>query len=103
MCICLLCLFETPRWLVFHGKEDKARRVMKKIRSDDKVEEELKDIINDYELTSKNSIGTWFNILLYILWTYQVAKLHEWKCIKLFIEVPARFTISYLSLIMFVW
>ncbi|XP_065903148.1 proton myo-inositol cotransporter hmit-1.3-like [Dysidea avara] len=58
MCVCLLFLFETPRWLVFHGKVDKAREVMRKIRSDDMVEEELNDIVNDYELTSKNAIGT---------------------------------------------
>ena len=57
MCIGLLFLFETPRWLVFHGKVDKAREVMKKIRSDDMVEEELGDIVNDYELTSKNVLG----------------------------------------------
>jgi len=58
MCVCLLFLFETPRWLVFHGKVDKAREVMMKIRSsDDMVEEELSDIVNDYELTSKNAAG----------------------------------------------
>ena len=57
MCVCLLFLFETPRWLVFHGKVDKAREVMRKIRSDDVVEEELGDIVNDYELTSKNVLG----------------------------------------------
>jgi len=57
MCICLCFLFETPRWLVFHGEVDKARQVMRKIRSDDMAEEELGDIVNDYELTSKNSIG----------------------------------------------
>ncbi|XP_065903156.1 proton myo-inositol cotransporter hmit-1.1-like isoform X2 [Dysidea avara] len=58
MCICLWFLFETPRWLVFHGKVDKAREVMRKIRSDDVVEKELGDIVNDYELTSKHAIGT---------------------------------------------
>ena len=57
MCICLLFLFETPRWLVFHGKVDKAREVMRKIRSHDMVEKELSDIVNDYEMTSKNAIG----------------------------------------------
>jgi len=57
MVIGLLFLFETPRWLVFHGKVDKARKVMRKIRSDDVAEEELGDIVNDYELTSKNVFG----------------------------------------------
>jgi len=57
MCACLWFLFETPRWLVFHDKVDKARQVMMKIRSDDVVEEELSDIVNDYEVTSKNVIG----------------------------------------------
>ena len=57
MCVCLLFLFETPRWLVFHGKVDKAREVMRKIRSDDMIEEELSDIVNDYKLTTKNALG----------------------------------------------
>jgi len=57
MFVCLVFLFETPRWLVFHGKVNKAREVMRKIRSDDMVEEELGDIVNDYELTSKNALG----------------------------------------------
>jgi len=57
MCIGLLFLFETPRWLVFHCKVDKAWEVMRKIRNDDMVEKELSDIVNDYEVTSKNILG----------------------------------------------
>ena len=57
MCVCLLFLFETPRWLVFHGKVDKAREVTRKICSDDMIEEELSDIVNDYELKSKNVLS----------------------------------------------
>jgi len=74
MCFCLLFLFETPRWLVFHGKVDKAREVMRKIRSDDMVEEELSDIVNDYELTSKNTLGK-KRSLYYLRWDLLAANL----------------------------
>ena len=57
MCCGLWFLFETPRWLVFHGKSDKARKVMEKIRSGSTVEEELLNIQKDYELHVKNALG----------------------------------------------
>ena len=57
MCGGLWFLFETPRWLVFHGKLEKARKVMEKIRSGSAVEEELLNIQKDYELHLKNTIG----------------------------------------------
>ena len=57
MCCGLWFLFETPRWLVFHGKSDKARKVMEKIRSGSAVEEELLNIQKDYELHVKNALG----------------------------------------------
>ena len=53
ICIFLLFLFETPRWLVFHGKVVKADEDS---YSDDVVEEELSDIVNVYEVTSKNVV-----------------------------------------------
>jgi len=56
MCFGLWFLFETPRWLVFHGKLDKAHKVMKKIRIESAVEEELSSIQKDYE-SNLNSIG----------------------------------------------
>ena len=40
---------ESPRWLVFHGQTEKARRVLHKVRQADEVEPELNDIIQDYE------------------------------------------------------
>ena len=57
MCCGLWFLFETPRWLVFHGRLEQARKVMGKIRIGNAVEEELQDIQNDYELHLKNTIG----------------------------------------------
>ena len=57
MCGGLCFLFETPRWLVFHGNLQKARRVMEKIRISNEVEEELLNIQKDYELHSKNKMG----------------------------------------------
>lgn len=57
MCFGLWFLFETPRWLVFHGKSEKARKAMEKIRTGSAIDEELFNIQEDYELSLKNSIG----------------------------------------------
>ena len=57
MCGGLCFLFETPRWLVFHGKLEKAHKVMEKIRTGSAVEEELLNIQKDYELHLKNAMG----------------------------------------------
>ena len=58
--IAALCfLFETPRWLVYHGKAEKARSVMKKIRSSEYVEKELNEIITDYEDNRKRKLGVY--------------------------------------------
>ena len=57
MCCGLWFLFETPRWLVFHGRLELARKVMGKIRIGNAGEEELQDIQNDHELHLKNAIG----------------------------------------------
>ena len=57
MCCGLWFLFETPRWLVFHGKLEKAHNVMKKIRNEDAIEKEMQEIVKDYEFNSKNKLG----------------------------------------------
>ena len=59
LCMCggLWFLFETPRWLVFHGKLEKAHKVMEKIRIGSAAEEELLNIQKDYELHLKSTIG----------------------------------------------
>ena len=54
MCCGLWFLFETPRWLVFHGRLEKARKVMETIRISNMVEGELCDIQKDY---SKRTTG----------------------------------------------
>ena len=63
MCGGLWFLFETPRWLVFHGKLDRAHEVMKKIHNEDVIEEELQDIVNEYEVTSKIAVGMYVAII----------------------------------------
>ena len=57
MCCGLWFLFETPRWLVLHGRLEKARKVMETIRISNMVEGELCDIQKDYELNSKRTTG----------------------------------------------
>ena len=57
MCCGLWFLFETPRWLVFHGRLERARKVMRKIRNEDLIEKEMQDIVKDYEVNSKNALG----------------------------------------------
>ena len=57
MCGGLWFLFETPRWLVFHGKLEKAQKVMEKIRSGSTAEQELLNIKKDYESHLKNTMG----------------------------------------------
>ena len=46
MLIGLLFTPETPRWLVFHNKIEKARKVLLKVRQRGEVEDELNLIIN---------------------------------------------------------
>ena len=57
MCFGLSFLFETPRWIVCHGRLERAHKVMEKIRIENVVEEELHDIQKDYKLRLKNAIG----------------------------------------------
>ena len=57
MIIVLWFLFETPRWLVHHGKVEKALDVMRKIRAAENVEKELDDIIKDYKQSQEKKIG----------------------------------------------
>ena len=50
---------ESPRWLVFHKKGEKARRVLLRSRTSDKVEEEIEAIEKDYALYRQNTLGEW--------------------------------------------
>ena len=45
---------ESPRWLVFHGKDDKAEIVLSSLREQSKVPEELKLIQNDCHSSTNN-------------------------------------------------
>ena len=57
MFIGLLFMPESPRWLVFHNKDDKARKVLAKIRQPEKIEEELRDIQEERERLKKEKIS----------------------------------------------
>ena len=46
MLIGLLFTPETPRWLVFHNRVDKARKVLHRVRHRCEVEDELEIITN---------------------------------------------------------
>ena len=44
LAIAMLVVPETPRWLVEHGKEDKARKLLSRHRSEQDADEEIKEI-----------------------------------------------------------
>ena len=54
----LLFMPESPRWLVFHGKTEKARTILCKVRPLDQVESELKAIVIDHEEYRRSQPGT---------------------------------------------
>ena len=53
---------ESPRWLVFKGKTEKARWVLGRVRQHYEVEKELKTIIKDHEEHKKSQRGKCHNI-----------------------------------------
>ena len=57
MFIGFMFLPESPRWLVFHGHENKARKVLFQIRGHTDVEDELKMIMDDHQEHIKSHVG----------------------------------------------
>ena len=57
MFIGFIFLPESPRWLVHHGHENKARKVLHQIRGHTEVEDELKMIMDDYQECIKSHVG----------------------------------------------
>jgi predicted MFS family arabinose efflux permease len=60
----MFCLFETPRWLCTHEKEDEARMVLAKVRrldiADANITEEIKEIISSQ---CSGSGSSWRDVL----------------------------------------
>ena len=53
----MLFMPESPHWLVFHKKGEKARRVLLRSRTSRKVEEEMEAIEKDYVVYKQNKMG----------------------------------------------
>ena len=48
---------ESPRWLVFHNKKEKAVKILRKMRTEEEAEEELEAIVEEYEEHQKLKLG----------------------------------------------
>ena len=57
MFIGLIFMPESPRWLVFHNKDDKAHEVLAKTRRAEEIEKELQDIKEERERLKKEKMS----------------------------------------------
>jgi SP family myo-inositol transporter-like MFS transporter 13 len=55
----LLFMPETPRWLVFHDKIPRARKSLCHLREPKEAEQELQDIIKDYQEYKAHKLAWW--------------------------------------------
>lgn len=52
-----LFLPESPRWLVFHGKQDKAQEVLSKLHHPSNKWREFQNILEDYEEHTRTKLS----------------------------------------------
>ena len=73
----LLFMPESPRWLVFHGRTEKAKKVLAKIHHQKGANAELTNIVRDYEEHVKLKLSKEMIRVKNINWL-----LHKWtfKC-----------------------
>ena len=57
MFIGLIFMPESPRWLVFHNRADKAREVLAKTRQPEEIEEELQNIKEEHQRLKKEKMS----------------------------------------------
>ncbi len=53
----LLFMPESPRWLIFHGKKERAWRILRRIHSPDEAKQEFQSIVESYKEHSQSQIG----------------------------------------------
>ena len=61
---------ESPRWLVFHNKKEEALRILRKTRTQEEIDKELKAIVEEYEEHHKLKLGV-IPVRTYIKYSYR--------------------------------